>query len=45
MAKADAIAKNLKVFKSLVDSPKYFCKKCGRIANTKKPLHKPVALK
>ncbi len=43
--KPDAIVKDLKVFKSLVDSPQYVCKKCGRVANKKKSLHKPVALR
>jgi hypothetical protein len=43
--KPDAMVKNLKVFTGLVDSPKYVCKKCGRVANKKKSLHKPVALK
>ena len=43
--KPDAIVKDLKVFKGLVDSPKYVCKKCGRLANRKKSLHKPMALK
>lgn len=43
--KPDAIVKDLTVFKGLVDAPKYVCKKCGRVANKKKSLHKPVALK
>lgn len=43
--KPKAIVKDLKVFRGLVDSPKHVCKQCGRVANKKKSLHKPVALK
>jgi len=43
--KPGAIVKDLKVFKGLVDSPQYVCKKCGLVANKKKSLHKPLALK
>jgi len=43
--KPGAIVKDLRVFKGLVDSPQYVCKKCGLVANKKKSLHKPVALK
>ena len=43
--KPEAIQKNLKAFKAMVDSPQFVCKKCGRVANTKKSLHKPVGLK
>ncbi len=31
-------------FVAIVHDPRFFCKKCGRVAQKKKWLHKPVAL-
>jgi len=43
--KPEAIMDDLKIFKGMVDSAQFVCKKCGRVANKKRNLHKPVALK
>jgi hypothetical protein len=43
--KEEAINDNFEAFKDIVQSPKFACKKCGRVANKKKWLHKPVSLK
>ncbi|MBW2610747.1 MAG: hypothetical protein JRE12_00080 [Deltaproteobacteria bacterium] len=42
--KEAAIGDNFDAFKDIVKVPRYVCKKCGRVANKKKWLHKPVAL-
>ena len=42
--KEDDIEKKFEAFISIVKRPKFLCKKCGRVANEKKWLHKPVAL-
>jgi hypothetical protein len=42
--KADDIEKKMDTFIELVREPKYLCKKCGRVAEKKKWLHKPTAL-
>ena len=36
---------DLKRIKKQVDSPKFICKSCGRVANDKKNLCQPAALK
>ena len=43
--KEDDISDNFDKFVSMVKNPKFVCKKCGRVADKKKRLHKPVALK
>ncbi|NNL77153.1 MAG: hypothetical protein HKO68_12530 [Desulfobacterales bacterium] len=43
--KANDITKNLDKFSAIVKNPKLVCIKCGRVADKKKWLHKPVALK
>jgi transposase-like protein len=35
---------DLKTIKPLVDAPKFICKTCGRVANEKENLCKPVRL-
>ena len=39
------IRKDLRAYVALVDAPKHVCKKCGRVANKKKLLCKPVKIK
>lgn len=39
------IAKNFDEFIDIVKNPTYVCKKCGRVADKKKWLHKPAELK
>jgi 3-methyladenine DNA glycosylase/8-oxoguanine DNA glycosylase len=39
------ISKDFDKFAALVSNPKFVCKKCGRVADKKKRLHKPVPLK
>ena len=39
------ISKKFDKFITIVSDPKFVCKKCGRVANKKKLLHKPVSLK
>jgi hypothetical protein len=43
--KEETINDNFKLFKEIVLSPQFVCEKCGRVANKKKWLHKPVSLK
>ena len=43
--KEETINANFETFKEIVISPRFACKKCGRVANKKKWLHKPVPLK
>ena len=43
--KEDTIIDNFEEFKGIVTTPKHACKKCGRVANKKKWLHKPIPLK
>jgi len=43
--KEETIIDNFEVFKDIVKSPKFACKKCARVANKKKWLHKPIPLK
>jgi hypothetical protein len=42
--KKDDINKKLDEFSDIVRNPEFVCKKCGRVADKKKWLHKPVAL-
>ena len=41
----DYIAKNMDEMISLVDNPKYICRKCARTANEETHLCKPVKMK
>ena len=43
--KEDDISEKFDEFITIVSDPKYVCKKCGRVADKKKWLHKPVSLK
>jgi hypothetical protein len=43
--KEDDIDKKFDEFNDIVKHPKFLCKKCGRVADEKKWLHKPAALK
>jgi len=43
--KEDDISEKFDKFINIVSSPKFVCKKCGRVADKKKWLHKPVSLK
>ncbi len=40
----DDIDKEFEKFSDIVRNPKFLCKKCGRVADDKKWLHKPAAL-
>jgi len=42
--KEEGIAKKFDKFIDIVRNPKFVCKKCGRVADKKNWLHKPVAL-
>lgn len=44
MCKWAKVDKDLDAFKKAVLPPKYACRKCARIARTKKQLCKPIAL-
>ncbi|MFC1869354.1 hypothetical protein ACFL0H_14645 [Thermodesulfobacteriota bacterium] len=43
--KEDDIIEKLDEFMDIIKKPKFFCKKCGRVADKKKWLHKPSVLK
>ncbi|MDH3886050.1 MAG: hypothetical protein OET63_17650 [Desulfobacterales bacterium] len=43
--KSEDITKKLGKFSDIVRNPQYVCTKCGRVADQKKWLHKPAALK
>ncbi len=43
--KEDDLSKKFDKFKKIVSEPTFVCKKCGRVADKKKWLHKPVSLK
>jgi len=43
--KEDRLAEKLDEFMEIVREPKYLCKKCGRVADDKKRLHKPIPIK
>ena len=42
--KEETINDKFEAFKNIVQAPRFACKKCGRVANKKKWLHKPVSL-
>ena len=42
--KQQDIIKKLDKYSSIVSRPKFVCAKCGRVADKKKWLHKPVEL-
>jgi len=42
--KEDDMDKKFDKFSDIVRHPEFVCKKCGRVADKKKWLHKPVAL-
>jgi hypothetical protein len=42
--KEDDINKKFDKFSDIVRNPKFVCKKCGRVADKKKWLHKPIVL-
>jgi transposase-like protein len=43
--KKNYLKENLPKYKKLVRDARFVCKKCGRVADKKKWLHKAVALK
>jgi hypothetical protein len=43
--KEDDLAEKLDEFMDIVRQPKFLCKKCGRVADDKKLLHKPISIK
>ena len=43
--KEDDLTENLGEFMEIVRDPKFLCKKCGRVADDKKRLHKPIPIK
>ena len=43
--KSKEVAENFDKFADIVKNPKFVCKKCGWVANKKKWLHKPAAIK
>lgn len=43
--KEDDISEKFDKLITIVGNPKFVCKKCGRVADKKKWLHKPVSLK
>lgn len=43
--KEEDIVKQFDKLKSIVKNPTFACKKCGRVADKKKWLHKPIELK
>jgi hypothetical protein len=43
--KEDHLAENLAEFMDIIRKPKFLCKKCGRVADKEKWLHKPFSIK
>ena len=43
--KEDDISEKFDKYINIVINPKFVCKKCGRVADKKKWLHKPASLK
>ncbi len=42
--KEDDLSDKFDKYKTIVSDPKFVCKKCGRVANKEKWLHKPTSL-
>jgi hypothetical protein len=43
--KENDISEKFDKYLNIIKNPKFVCKKCGRVANKKKFLHKPASLK
>jgi hypothetical protein len=43
--KEDHLTEKLDDFMDIIRQPKFLCKKCGRVADSKKWLHKPILIK
>jgi hypothetical protein len=43
--KEDRLTEKLDEFMDIVRQPKFLCKNCGRVADDKKWLHKPISIK
>jgi 3-methyladenine DNA glycosylase/8-oxoguanine DNA glycosylase len=43
--KEDDISEKFDKYLNIVRNPKFVCKKCGRVTDKKKLLHKPASLK
>ena len=43
--KSKDVAENFDKFTDIVKNPNFVCQKCGWVANKKKWLHKPAAIK
>ena len=43
--KEDRLTAKLDEFMDIVRQPKFLCEKCGRVADDKKWLHKPISIK
>lgn len=43
--KEDDLNEKIDEFMDIIRKPKFLCNKCGRVANDKKLLHKPIAIK
>jgi riboflavin synthase len=43
--KEDRLTEKLDELMDIVREPKFLCKKCGRVANDEKLLHKPISIK
>jgi 3-methyladenine DNA glycosylase/8-oxoguanine DNA glycosylase len=43
--KEDDISEKFDKYLNIVRNPKFVCKKCGRVADKKKLLHKPASIK
>ncbi len=43
--KEDDLTEKLDEFMDVIREPKFLCKKCGRVANNKEWLHKPIVIK
>jgi len=43
--KEDDLTENLEGFMKIIRKPEFVCEKCGRVADDKKWLHKPISIK
>jgi len=43
--KEDRLTEKLDEFMDIIRKPKFLCKKCGRVADNKELLHKPISIK